>query len=278
MPSISSKLLFRVAAVLCLFTPLANAAEEPAKPTRQPWVVIPSGISTSETIYVTGASESLIALDLSTGEQLWESKNAQLPLAIVGDRVIARTSQNGLPTNAMQLVVLDAANGQEKMRCRQIVFPDWIAVGGGLGLSFDMLAAVDGDQLQLTWRAARELAMPQGKATPEMIAATKKTTTGLVNINLQSGENEVKVDDLPKRTQLRRDLPYYEVADKRLTVTQRTEKVDGGVQLVHRTLEARDKKTGRPLWRQPIVGEVYLPVGPPPAVSRRPSPRTPTRR
>jgi hypothetical protein len=277
MPSIRSKFLFQAAAIVFLLSPTANA-DEAAKPARQSWVLIPSGIGTGDTIYVTGASESLVALDLESGEQLWESKEAQLPLAVVGDRVIARTSQNKLPTNAMQLVVLNAADGKVKMRCKQIAFPDWVSVGGGLGLSFDAVAAVEGDDLQLTWRAARELAMPQGKATPEMIAATKKTTTGLVHVDLQTGENEMAVDSLPKRTQLKRDMPYYDVGNKRLIVMQQTERVDGGVQLVHRTLEARDQKTGKPLWRQPIVGEVYLPLGPPPAVSRRPSQKTPTRR
>jgi hypothetical protein len=278
MPSIRGKLLFQAAAIGFLLSPAVNAADEATKPARQSWVMIPSGIASSDTIYVTGASESLIALDLASGEQLWESKDAQLPLAVVGDRVIARTSQNKLPTNAMQLVVLDAATGKVKMRCQQIAFPDWISVGGGLGLSFDVIAAADGDNLQLTWRAARELAMPQGKATPEMIAATKKTTTGLVHVDLQTGQNELAVDPLPKRNQLKRDLPYYDVGDKRLTVTQRSERVDGGVQLIHRTLEARDQRTGKPLWQQPIAGEVYLPLGPPPAVSRKPSPKSPTRR
>jgi hypothetical protein len=104
-----------------------------------------------------------------------------------------------------------------------------------------------------------------------MMAAAKNTTTGTAVIDLQTGENTVSVDPAPRQIKLNRDLPFYDVAGKRLNVTQHIEKIEGGVQLVNRTLEARDQKTGKPLWRQPIVGEVYLPLNPPPAVSRRPA-------
>jgi hypothetical protein len=193
-----------------------------------------------------------------------------LPLAVAGDRVVARTSQLKLPANAMQLVVLDAASSKVQLRCRQIVFPEWVAVSGGLGLSFDCVGSVEGNTLTITWHAGRELTVTEGKATPEMIAAAKKTTTGTVLVDLETGENKVLVDPAPKKLTLNRKLAYYDVGDKRLYVTQRSEKVDGGVQLVHRMLEARDTKTGKPIWQQPIAGEVYLPVGIPPETNRRP--------
>jgi hypothetical protein len=265
-------------AVACFLSTIATADETAAKTTGSSWVVIPSGIADvdSQSVYVTGANESLTALDFASGEPRWETKDAQLALAVVGDRVIAQTSQNKLPPNAMQIMLLNAATGKVQMRCRQVVFPEWVAVGGGLGLTFNAAASVKDDVLILTWRATRELAVAQGKATPEMIAAAKKTTTGEAFIDLETGENKVVVDPAPKQLKLNRKLPFYDVGNMRLNVTQRTEKVDGGVQLVHRMLEARDQKSGKPLWSKPIAGEVYLPVGPPPTASRRPA--GPTRR
>ncbi|MCC7084148.1 MAG: PQQ-binding-like beta-propeller repeat protein [Pirellulales bacterium] len=269
------------AAALCmLISTVATSGEPPAKLPAMSWIVIPSGVADpdSQSVYVTGPSESLLALDLATGEQRWESKEAQLPLAVAGDRVIARTAQNKLPPNAMQLVFLDAATSKVLMHCQQIVFPEWVAVGGGLGLSFEAVASTEDNILTLRWHAARELAVAQGKATPEMIASAKKTTTGTVHVDLETGENKVTVDPAPRKVTLNRKLAFYDVGDKRLNVTQRNEKIEGGVQLVHRMLEARDQKTGKPIWRQPIVGEVYLPVGPSAEVSRRPSNRYPARR
>ncbi len=257
-------------AFCCL--PLAAGATETTSASSN-WVAIPSGVADadSQSVYVTGANDSLTALDLITGKPRWETKEAQLALAVAGNRVIARTSQNKLPPNAMQIVVLDAATGNVLMRCQQVVFPEWTAVGGGLGLSFDAVGSVLGNNLKLSWRATRELAVPQGKATPEMMAAAKKVTTGSALVNLETGENSVLVDPIARQIKLKRDLPFYDVADKRLNVTESIEKVDGGVQLVNRLLEARDQKTGKPLWRQPIAGEVYLPVGQQPKVSRKPN-------
>jgi hypothetical protein len=268
------------AALLILASTPAFGAEAPGRLPTSSWIAIPSGVADpdSQSIYVTGASETLTALDLETGEQRWECKEAQLPLAVAGDRVIARTSQNKLPPNAMQLVVLDGASSKVQMRCEQIVFPEWVAVGGGLGLYFDAVASVEDNILTITWYAARELAVAQGKATPEMIASAKKTTTGTVEVDLETGKNRVSVDPAPRKLTLNRKLPFYDVGDKRLNITQRTEKIEGGVHLVHRMLEARDHKTGKPVWQQPIAGEVYLPVGPPPEVSRRPGTKSPTRR
>jgi hypothetical protein len=144
-------------AVGCLFAADTCGQETTAAARKSNWVVIPSGVADadSQTAYVTGSNESLSAHDLNSGEARWETKEAQLALAVAGDRVIARTSQNNLPPNAMQIVVLDAATGKVQMRCRQVIFPEWAAVGGGLGLSFDVVASDNGNYLLLTWRAGR---------------------------------------------------------------------------------------------------------------------------
>ncbi len=62
-------------------------------------------------------------------------------------------------------------------------------------------------------------------------------------------------------------MPYYDIGDKRLSLTESPENLPGGIRIVHCLLDARNNQTGRPLWKHEIAGEIVLPDVPPPAAA-----------
>ncbi|MBX9585086.1 MAG: hypothetical protein K2X87_32675, partial [Gemmataceae bacterium] len=62
-------------------------------------------------VYVMAAGGGVEALDLATGKPVWVAKEADKPLAVAGDRVIAQAEDPKAP-NALKVVVLDRATGK----------------------------------------------------------------------------------------------------------------------------------------------------------------------
>jgi hypothetical protein len=175
----------------------------------------------------------------------------------------------------MNIVVLDAASGKVRSQSEPVVFPDWIAIDGGIGLTFAASATMSDDVLELVWQANREYA-GQVPLKPEEQTAMRKLETGTAQIDLKQGVSTVSVDDYPVTLKTPRPMPYYDVAGKRYSASDTTEKVPGGITIVHRLLECRDQSTGRPLWHHEIAGEVILAQVPPTA--EEPNPRQPAQR
>ncbi len=224
------------------------------------WVNIPTGIAdaASKTVYVTNSSDCLEALDLANGHTQWENKQVHRAIALAGNRLVGverRGPQE--PANTMGLAILDAANGHILTNSQPIVFPEWIAVEGGIGLGFTSFATVDGNTLNLYWHAWRQLVGGAAQSAAA-IAAAKKDETGVARVDLESGRVEVHHEIIPKQTKANKGR-FTDVGDVRLSVTEREEKVTGGVQLTRRTLEASDKRTGRPLWHHEIASDLIVP-------------------
>ena len=238
-----------------------RAADAPAELSVVPaYANIPGGIadSTGGVAYVASASDGIIAIDMANGHPMWESKEAVHPMALDGSRLIAQAPRGQSKVNTIDLVFMDAATGHVLMQPQQIALPDWISVEGGIGLKYSSTTAVDGHDMIISWWAERQFAggVPPN---PEAIAAAHKIESGTVRVDLESGQSVVKVDDAPQQLKLPRSKPYYDVADKRLSSTDSPEKLPGGVQIIHRILDARDSRTGKPLWRQEIAGDIILP-------------------
>ncbi len=268
----SRKLVAVVSTCVALAGLVRTAAAETAaqeQTAADEWINIPAGIAdaANKTAYVTNSSDCLEALDLTNGHTLWENKQVQRALALTGQRLVAverRGTQQ--PANTMGLAILDAGNGHVLTNSQQIVLPEWIAVEGGIGLGFTSFATMDGNTLNLYWHAWRQLvgAAPSAAA----IAAAKKDETGVARVDLESGRVEVHEEPIPKQTRANKGH-FTDVGDIRLIVSERQEKVTGGVQLTRRILEASDKRTGRPLWRHEIASDLIVPNNLPEQAARQ---------
>jgi hypothetical protein len=241
------------------------------------WGRIPGGVADTagKVVYLAGGNDSVEAVDAATGDVIWESKEAQRPLAIDGTRLVAQVRRGQGKANLLQLVVLNTANGNAVAKPQTVTFPDWIAIDGGIGLTFAASATMSDDVLELVWQANREYA-GQVPLKPEEQTAMRKLETGTAQIDLKQGVSTVSVDDYPVTLKTPRPMPYYDVAGKRYSASDTTEKVPGGITIVHRLLECRDQSTGRPLWHHEIAGEVILAQVPPTA--EEPNPRQPAQR
>lgn len=243
----------------------------------KPWVNIPGGLADSagKVAYVASANDGIEAVDLESGQAIWESKEAQHTFALAGDQLIAQAPRGQSKINMINIVVLDAPSGKLITHAQPIVLPDWIAVDGGIGLSFASTAAIDGNELVLSWHAERQFARGVTFAngvppTQEAIAAARKVESGQARVDLASGAASVTVDRIPQPLRLPRTLAYYDIGDKRLSLIENPENLPGGIRIIHCLLDARNGQTGRPLWKHEIAGEIILPDVPPTA-QRMPS-------
>ena len=241
-----------------------------------PWVVIPGGIADTagKIAYVSSMDDGVEAVDLESGQAIWDTKEALHPLALDGDQLIAQAPRGQGKINTMDIVVIDAPSGKIIKHTQPIILPDWIAVDGGIGLSFGCVAGIDGHEVVLTWRADRQFAkgVTFANGTPptqEAIAAARKIESGQARIDIESGTASVTVDRVPQAVKLPRPLPYYDIGDKRISLVENPENVAGGIRIVHCLLDARNTQTGRPLWKHEIAGEIVLPDVPPTPTAQR---------
>ena len=258
----------------------ANAEEGGANAPAAGWVVIPGGIADPQAgiAYVSNATEGVDALDMTNGKPIWDTKLAVYPMALDGQRIIAKAPHGQSKPNVMNVVILDAASGQRAGESRQINFPDWIAVDGGIGLKFDFAASIEDNNLWLAWLAERQFAgIIEKKAEAAAASTAHRVDSGTAQLNLETGGVEVNTDSVLRVPKLPRAKPYYDVGDKRLNMTESTEDVPGGIRLIHRQLNARDARSGKPLWRHEIAGDVILPANLPATAEKPPVQAAPRR-
>jgi hypothetical protein len=267
---------------LSIFAVTNASADESEPAASSAFTVIPGGIADAggTVAYLANASEGIDAIDMSSGRPLWDTKQGVYPMALDGDWLIAKAPHGQAKANVMNVVVLDAATGKKAGEARQIAFPDWISVDGGIGLKFDFAASVEGSDLTLVWLAERQFAgMVDKKAEAAAASTAHKVESGNATLNLETGAVEVNTDSVLRIPKLPRAKPYYDVGDKRLNMTESTEDVPGGIRLIHRALNARDTRTGKPLWRHEIAGDVILPANLPSTAERTlPAQAAPKRR
>jgi hypothetical protein len=251
-----------------------RAADMPAKS----WITIPGGLAdpAGKVAYLASASDGIEAVDLESGQAIWESKDAQRPLALAGDQIIGQAPRGQAKINTINIIVLDAPSGKVISRAQPIVLPEWIAVDGGIGLSFSSTAAMDGNDLVISWHAERQFAKGVTFAgsvppTQEAMAAARKIESGEARVDLGSGATSVTLDRIPQPIKAAHTMPYYDVGDKRISLVESPENLPGGIRIVHCLLDARSTQTGRPLWKHEIAGEIILPDVPPTAQPNQPA-------
>jgi len=138
----------------------------------------PGGIldSTGRTAYL--ASEAGIdAIDLARGERIWQSRDAQLPLLVAGDRLYAVALA---PTSRLAIVAFDLASRAERVFRTEVTdFPRWVSTRGTPTQTFHCGWRQDRHTLFLDWRAdSRDGAGPG------------KHAAGQVRVDLDTGRVE----------------------------------------------------------------------------------------
>ena len=152
---------------------------------------LPVGIAEpgGSTGFFASASGGIEAIDLATGKLLWETNEAQRPLLVVGNHLLA---QAGLKRNRLRILRLDLArNGECDLESDPVVFPAWVVTGEAPGHSFSARWHLEKHQLVMDWEAAAWYA-GKTKPTPEEESAARKHANGVALIDLRTGQVEVR--------------------------------------------------------------------------------------
>lgn len=229
------------------------------------WIYMPGGIAKLDgsIAYVAGSGDTVEAIDMANGQPIWDSKKAIRPLAITENSIVCVGQRVPNRPNTILVVMLDPATGALQKQSQIIEFPDWVAVDGGIGLQFASTANVENGDLVIRWQAVRQSIQPGPKVTAEVIAASRRNSTGVARISLETGEGKVTEDGMLTPPNIPRLGKFTDVGSKRLRMTEATERVPGGITLLRRTIEAADRTTGRPMWQHEVASDVILPDVPP---------------
>ena len=270
-----------------LFATLIGSALLPAADDDQRPIMIPGGVAdpAGRVGYLSNPKGGLVAIDLEKGDVLWESKDANRPLAVIGKRLAALVPDQGA-SHVVRVIILDSeAKGKKLAESAEIKLPEWAVVGTGLdhhrtGKAFNAQARLaKGDLLLCWWASTRYF----GGAAPtrEIEAAAAKEASGIARIHVESG----KVEALPGAERREMTSGFSEAAKlpQAVQAVAQREMWQGGavvgprafgqIQKSKRTpgafgdvlisvIQAVDLKTGKILWERAFEEQRMLP--PPP--------------
>jgi hypothetical protein len=148
-------------------------------------VLLPGGIAddAGRTGFLASAVGGIEAIDLQTGEVLWESIEAQRPLLLVGSRLIA---QAGIRRNRFRILVYEVRTGECMRESDPVVLPGWVVTGSAPGRSFDARWRLEGNVLVCAWEAEAWYA-DSAHPTTEQAEAARKQASGVARIDLDTG-------------------------------------------------------------------------------------------
>ncbi len=183
----------RFGAVLLVCFPALGAAPAPApsaKPSANAPLRLPAGIAAPDGHigYFAAADDGIEAIDLATGKVLWRTHEAQRPLLVDGEYLLA---QAGVKRNRLRILRLKRANGGCDLESDSIVFPAWVVTGEAHGRSFSAHWRLGKHQLILEWEAdAWHVGKP--RPTPQEEEAARKHASGVFAVDLRTGQIEVR--------------------------------------------------------------------------------------
>lgn len=160
----------------------------PSPPSPQ---LLPQGIADAKGHigYVAGASGGIEALDLATGKVLWQNQEAQRPLLLDGDHLLA---QAGVKRNRLRILRLDLKrDGECDLESDPIVFPAWVVTGEAPGHSFTANWRIEQHHLVLDWEA-RAWYLGAHHPTKEEAEAARKHAEGQVFVDLRTGQIDIR--------------------------------------------------------------------------------------
>jgi hypothetical protein len=166
-----------------------RAASPTSPPTSPPFIHLPQGLADAKghVGYFAGVA-GVEAIDLANGKVLWQTLEAQRPLLIDGDHLLA---QAGIKRNRLRILSLDLKRGGEcDLESDPIVFPAWVVTGEAPGRSFVGRWRVEHHHLILDWEANAWYIGPT-RPTKEEAEAARKHAEGQVFIDLRTGQLDI---------------------------------------------------------------------------------------
>jgi hypothetical protein len=154
----------------------------------------------TEKLYVANPAGGIDALNQATGQCLWSTGAASVPLALSGGILAAQASAEG---PSLKVAVLDVTREGKLLSVSDpVVFPDWVSVPPALGKSFQAEGRIEEGDLLLEWEANSRYARgippsgPTGRGRdPE--DPFKKDAAGVARISLKTGSVSMLPPDKP---------------------------------------------------------------------------------
>jgi hypothetical protein len=174
-----------LALTACLLVQQADAGPINGSATGQ--LPLPGGLADSggRTGYLTSLNHGIEAIDLMSGDVLWSSYEAEVPVLLSQDRLF---TQAGTKRNRLRVLVFDLTRkGEVVLESEPIVFPEWVVTASAPGHSFKAEWQLEKEYLVLTWQA-RAWYEGRPKAAPALIAEARKQAEGVVRIHLVTGQ------------------------------------------------------------------------------------------
>ena len=129
--------------LLVASSPLAGTIPTPPTMPQEP-ITVPGGLAdpSGRNGYISNAQGGIDAIDLKTGEVLWSTSEAERPLFLQGQRLIA---QAGTRRNRIRILVFDVQQGEGVLESDPVVLPIWVVTGEAVGRSFAARWRVEGN-------------------------------------------------------------------------------------------------------------------------------------
>jgi hypothetical protein len=153
-------------------------------------ILLPQGLAdpAGQIGFFASADDGIECIDLANGKVLWRTHEAQRPLLVDGDHLLA---QAGTKRNRLRILRLEVKrNGECDFESDPLVFPEWVVTGEAHGHSFIAQWRKEKHHLVLDWEA-RAWYVGKARPTPEEESAARKHARGSARIDLRSGQIEI---------------------------------------------------------------------------------------
>ncbi len=156
-------------------------------------LVLPCGVADpgGRTGFVANAHGGIDAVDLATGELLWEAEGANRPALADDDRLFAWAPVEG---NGLRILSFKRTQrGRRLLESEPLTFPDWVRVEDGPGHLFKGKWGLEKGRLILDWEARAWYS--GAHASPDVDAKARKFAEGRAHIDVETGKAELAPAD-----------------------------------------------------------------------------------
>lgn len=227
----------------------------------------PRGIAdpSGERAFLRDQAGALVALDLRSGKVLWRTSAPMRPLLARDGKVVAAHPAGA---HALEIAVLDAADGKQLKLSEPLALPDWIKVALDNTRDFILDAEEEDGALILRWAAETRY---RGGAAPsaKVLKAAERGAGGAARVDLTTGAVEELPDagaELPEEPPAATSgaaapdvVEQREIGDKSFHLLAR-KMPSGTIQMLVRAL---DPKSSRTLWETIVDEAAARPPKPP---------------
>lgn len=144
---------YRLVLLAVLTVPAAVRAWPGESETSRRPLLLPSGVAdlAGRTGFLANANRGIDAIDLVTGELVWQTSAAQRPLIASGDRIYAYTLGKD---NHFRIMAFDVGHkGAVVFESAPLTLPSWVVTTEGPGRSLILRCRLEKDHLMLAWDA-----------------------------------------------------------------------------------------------------------------------------